>query len=217
MDSTAHATRRIPRNRRAARARSRSISLVSVSLLAALMMGSWRTQATPAVVPMLGAHTLVTQPDKIGHSPAVSQALTTQASGSSLLVLNAGFVDNDAPPVDSYGNTWKRVGRTSYRGYEGRFDVKAYVVAQARGGASHTISLAKPGHPQGEITAPFIEIRDAGVLADMAQNYPAPSTVERAVAKLARVANRLADNTHSTGSNASMTSGARSPLPGRLR
>lgn len=124
-------------------------------------------------IPALGAHTLLVHAQGRGTSPAISSPVATQAHGSSLLVLVGGYASNAAMPTDSYANTWHRVGRgVVYDGYESRFDVRAYIVAAASGGAAHTVSLAKQGSPSGEVSMPFLEIRHAGVLQDAAQNYP---------------------------------------------
>lgn len=127
---------------------------------------------------VLGAHTLLTHPNGLGVSPAVSASITTQPSGSALLVLAGGYADNATRPSDNYANAWKRVGRTAvYNGYGNSFDVRAYLAMPARGGANHRFSLLKNAHPVGEITVPVIEIRNAAKLQDVAQNYPAPGLV----------------------------------------
>ncbi len=149
-------------------------------------------QPLPQLVPELGAHTLLAQADGRGVSPAVSVPINTQPAGSSLLILNGGFASNTALPTDSYSNSWRQQGgRAIYDGYEGRFDVKAYVALSARGGQGHTASIVKGGNAAGEITMPFIEIRHADVLQDVARNYPEPGVVERASGKFARALRRL--------------------------
>jgi hypothetical protein len=129
--------------------------------------------------PQLGAHTLLVQSEGLGASPAITDPIDTQASGSSLIVFNGGYAANAAPPEDSYANRWKLLGgRVPYgNGYGDRFDVRAYVALSARGGAHHTVSLDKAGYAAGEISVPFIEVRQAGVLQDVAQNYPPPGPV----------------------------------------
>jgi hypothetical protein len=124
----------------------------------------------------LGAHTLLTQPEGLGTSPAVTEAVATQPAGSSLIVFNGGYSSNSARPVDSYANHWKQLGGDVPfgNGYGDRFNVKAYVALSAKGGPAHTVSIAKQGYAAGEISLPFIEIRQAGVLQDVAQNYPQP-------------------------------------------
>ncbi|MGA9421300.1 MAG: hypothetical protein WBW61_02995 [Rhodanobacteraceae bacterium] len=121
----------------------------------------------------LGAHTLLWQGYDAGTSPAITDPVDTQPSGSSLIVFNAGFTSNTDAPTDNYSNTWMQLGDpVFYRGYDDRFDVKAYVSLVASGGNGHTVSIVKNGQADGEITVPFIEIRNAGVLEDVAQNYP---------------------------------------------
>lgn len=129
------------------------------------------TQDT-AVPATLGAHTLLWQENFSGVSPAVTDPVTTQASGSSFIVFNAGFASNDTPPTDNKNNAWVLLGEpVVYDGYGGAFDVKAYLSLQGHGGAGHRVSIVKNGTAEGEITIPFIEIRDGAVLQDWAQNY----------------------------------------------
>jgi hypothetical protein len=128
--------------------------------------------------PALGAHTLLTHSEGMGVTPAVSSPINTQAEGSSFIVLNGGYVKNAVGPVDSYANRWKRVGdNVVFRGYDGAFDVTAYVALAGKGGSGHSVRIDKSGYPVGEITVPFVEVTHAGVLKDMAQNYPAPGLV----------------------------------------
>lgn len=132
----------------------------------------------PQTVPAPGAHTLLTHSEGMGVSPAVSSPIDTQPADSTFLVLNGGYVKNAGAPVDSYGNRWKQVGDSVvFRGYDGAFDVTAYVALAGKGGSGHTLRIDKSGYPVGEITVPFVEITHAGVLKDMAQNYPAPGLV----------------------------------------
>ena len=127
------------------------------------------------VAPALGGHTLLAQSEGLGISPAVTEPVDTQHSGSTLIVFNGGYSSNDASPTDSYANHWKQLGRTvPYgNGYGDRFDVKAFIALAAKGGAHHTVSFAKPGNAVGEMSVPFIEIKQAGVLKDVVQNYAA--------------------------------------------
>ncbi|MCW8807810.1 MAG: hypothetical protein OQK79_06810 [Rhodanobacter sp.] len=156
--------------------------------------------------PVLGAHTLLAQADGRGVSPAVTAPITTQHDGSSLLVLSGGFASNAASPTDTYSNTWTQQGDSVvYDGYEGRFDVKAYVSLSARGGRGHAVSIAKNGNATGEITIPFIEIMHADVLQDVAENYPAPRVADRVSGKVARILRRL--TLADPGPTVSLTSG----------
>ena len=164
--------------------RNRVASSCRQATMAALLIaGAGATQASdtaPAVqaVPSLGAHALLTHSEGMGVSPAITSPIDTQSTGSSLIVLNGGYAGNADKPVDSYANRWKRVGDTVvYNGYSGAFTVSAYTAVSAKGGAGHTVSIAKRANPTGEISVPFIEVMHAGVLQDMAQNYPAPGLV----------------------------------------
>jgi hypothetical protein len=127
----------------------------------------------------LGSHTLLAHEDGNGPSVATTAPIVTAASGSTLLAFSAGYTDNNLPPTDNYANTWTQLGvPVIYRGYNGEFDVTAYLVLQASGGAGHSVSIVKNNVPAGEITVPFIEIRDAGAgaLQSVAVNYPPASS-----------------------------------------
>ncbi len=138
------------------------------------------TDARPHVQPssLLGNHTLLAQSEGMGTSPAVTDPITTQPTGSALIVFNGGYSGNSARPVDSYSNKWKQLGSsvTYGNGYDG-FNVKAYVALSAKGGPNHTVSIVKNANAVGEISVPFIEVRQAGVLQDVAQNYAAAGLV----------------------------------------
>ncbi|MEO5559412.1 MAG: hypothetical protein ABIO49_06365 [Dokdonella sp.] len=125
----------------------------------------------------LGSHTLLAHEDGNGPPIATTAPITTAVSGSALIAFSAGYTDNDQPPIDSESNAWEPLGNpVVYRGYNGEFNVKAYLALHATGGAAHTVTIAKNGVPAGEITIPFIEIRQAGTLQSAAHNYPAAST-----------------------------------------
>lgn len=126
----------------------------------------------------LGSHTLLGQEDGSGANPAVTTAIDTQRDGSSFVVFNAGYAVNTRSPTDNKGNAWMQLGPAIvYRGYDGAFDVKAYAALAARGGTGHAVSIVKNGRPQGELTLPFVEIRNAPILQDFVQNYPAAGPV----------------------------------------
>jgi hypothetical protein len=132
-----------------------------------------QTQSQAVNSPILGRHTLLAQSEGLGASPAITEPVDTQPVGSTLLVFNGGYSSNDADPTDNYGNRWKALGpAVPYgNGYGDRFDVKAYIALAAKGGARHTVSIVKRGDAVGEISIPFIEIRQAGVLKDVSQTY----------------------------------------------
>lgn len=162
-------------------------------------------RAEQVSVPVLGAHTLLVQTDGAGATPAVTASLATQPNGSALLVLNGGYTSNAEGPTDSYANTWSKLGKTVvFGGYGGRFNVKAYLALPAHGGSDHSISIVKHGNEGGEISVPVIEIRNAGVLQDMAQNYPSPSLTGKYYDKLARAFGRSG---HSPTDGPTLTSG----------
>jgi hypothetical protein len=140
--------------------------------------GANAPSALPQNAPVLGAHTLLTHSEGEGVSPAVTAPIETQPTGSTFIVLNGGYAKNGNRPVDNYANRWKRVGgHVVFNGYGGAFDVSAYIALAGKGGTGHTVRIDKSGYPEGEITVPFIEVRNAGVLQDMVQNYPSPALV----------------------------------------
>jgi hypothetical protein len=169
---------------------ARKIPAAMTALLLALGMGGTasvhsRDGAAGAQVSSLGAHILLAQPDGEGSNPAVAGPIRTQDADSALLVLVGGYASNASVPSDNYANTWVQQGHgITYRGYNGRFTTAAYVALAAKGGKNHRVTLAKDGAPSGEITAPFVEIRHAGVLQGFATRYAVPGVVERLGQKL---------------------------------
>ncbi|MBP8176630.1 MAG: hypothetical protein KAX77_02595 [Xanthomonadales bacterium] len=123
--------------------------------------------------PTIGVHTLLGIEDGSGSDPETTSAINTQASGSSLVTFTAGYSNNTGGPSDSEGNTWTHAGTEVYTGYGGQFDVRGYYVEVAVGDTGHTVTFQADGTPAGEMTIPFIEIRNAGKLVQVAQNYPA--------------------------------------------
>ena len=121
----------------------------------------------------LGEHTMLKVGEGDGISPAVTSPITTQSSGSSLIVFESSYTGNLTLPADTYRNSWTQVGDSVfYIPYGEAFAVTGYVSLLATGGFGHTVSFDKPAYPSGEITVPFIEVRNAGVLQDVVQNYP---------------------------------------------
>jgi hypothetical protein len=127
----------------------------------------------PAPSSSLGAHTLQTQSEGLGASPVITQPIATQRVDSALIVFNGGYLSNTSGPEDNYGNHWKQLGNDVPfgNGYGDRFNVKAYVALNAKGGSDHTVSFVKNGYAAGEISVPFIEIKHAGVLQNVSQSY----------------------------------------------
>ena len=135
--------------------------------------------STASATSSLGQHTLLWHEDGNGPSTAITQPITTQAQGSFLVAFNAGFVSNNSTPTDNKGNTFRPLGDPAiYRGYDGRFNVKAYFVQAAHGGSGHQVSIVKNGVPAGELTLPFIEVTNAGTnMPIVAASYPASGSV----------------------------------------
>lgn len=126
----------------------------------------------------LGAHVLLWHEDGAGPSVALTPAVNTQASGSSLIAFSAGYASNNLGPTDNKGNQWQPLGPpVVYRGYNGVFNVKAYRVNAAAGGNGHILSIVKNGAPSGEITLPFVEVKQSAALHAVAQNYPLAASI----------------------------------------
>jgi hypothetical protein len=152
----------------------------AVGALWVTVAGCVPAQGAPgAPTASLGAHTLQTQSEGLGTNPVITEPITTQPHGSSLIVFNGGYSSNALDPIDSYGNHWKQLGNDVPfgNGYGDRFNVKAYVALAAKGGPGHTVTFIKNGNAQGEISVPFVEIKDAGVLKDVSQTYAPTGTV----------------------------------------
>jgi hypothetical protein len=121
----------------------------------------------------LGAHTLLGQEDGLGANPAVTAPIDTAANGSSFVAFSAGYASNTLGPTDNFGNVFAPLGSpVVYDGYNGQFDVKAYLVLDGQGGPGHRASIVKNGVPTGELTLPFVEIRNGQRLQDVQRNYP---------------------------------------------
>lgn len=161
--------------------------VVAVVLAIAVAVGRGETPVRAARPPdperaTLGVHVLVGQEEERAAAIARTPPLATEAEGSTLLAFVAGHVGNHLGPVDNLGNRWLPFGEpVVYNGYGGRFDVRAYMVADARGGPEHRIWVEKPGNPAGELTLPVVEVRHADRLVDAAQRYaPRGSLLESA-------------------------------------
>ena len=151
--------------------------LVAVMLAVLLSLACGRERYPEPATPepgraALGAHTLVGQENGRAEAVAQTPPLVTAAGGSSFVAFSAGFAANTAGPTDNKGNTWQPFGEpVVYKGYDGRFDVKAYLVLDGQGGPGHRVAIAKQGEPAGELTMPVVEIRNGTRLVDAARNY----------------------------------------------
>ncbi|MEX1827192.1 hypothetical protein [Luteibacter sp. CQ10] len=142
--------------------------------LAAMAMASPTLAATPP--PALGGHVFLGQAEGLGENPAVTPGVGTHENGSVFIVFNAGYASNDARPTDTYGNTWKPLGKpVTYEGYDA-FNVKAYYAIGGKGGPEHRVSLDKPGNARGELSLPFVEVMHATRAPQVVQVYAPPSS-----------------------------------------
>ena len=148
---------------------------IVASVLAWWMLDRAGNRQSPRQRTQLGAHALVGQLDTRADAIARTPGLDTARRGSSFLVFAGGFASNDAIPTDTYGNRWSLLKPPEvYRGYDGRFDLRAYLVLDAKGGPGDVVEMAKPGEPKGELTLVMVEARNAGRLVDVARTYPEP-------------------------------------------
>jgi hypothetical protein len=129
-----------------------------------------RVIPAPATLPALGAHTLLGQPDSSGANPGVTPAINTE-SGSALIVFLSGYTSNSGPPTDTYANTWPLDSSQFYLPYGTAFQVRAYAKINAAGGNGHQITFNKIDVPAGELTIPFIEVRNVSSIAQRTLNY----------------------------------------------
>lgn len=122
---------------------------------------------SPAAAPTFGAHSLVYNRDGVSVAPLVTDALTTQAAGSTLLVcVGRGGLSNHRVPTDNKGNAFQQIGAAHpYTNWSGS-GTALYACAAAAGGAGHQITIAKPA-PSDETTATVIEIAGGGVIRDV--------------------------------------------------
>ena len=122
---------------------------------------TFTTPAQDSAIPQLGAHVLLTQDEALGTPLATTPAITTQASGSSLLAISMGWNVNFAAPFDSYNNAWTPLGaRNLYAG--GDFYTAMWMVPAGSGGNGHTLSFNKNGRPAGEISMALMEVINGG-------------------------------------------------------
>jgi len=137
-----------------------------------------RAEPTPAPArPALGAHVLVGQEDVVAPPEVRTPPLHTAAQGSSFVAVVGGFIANAQRPRDSLGNAWTPFGApVVFHGYGERFDTRAYLALDGRGGADHVVTLAKPARPGGESSLVLVEARNAPRLVDAAQVYAEKGT-----------------------------------------
>ena len=131
--------------------------------------GNWSATASDGIVlstgsaedAHLGAHVLYAQNDTVGTTPAITPAITTQTSGSTLLALSMGWYRNFAAPVDSFGNTWTQAsGPHIY--FNENFYTAVWTAPSAAGGSGHTLRFDKDDYPAGEISMALIEVTQGG-------------------------------------------------------
>jgi len=118
---------------------------------------------TTSTNPQLGAHVLLAQNEFAGTNPAITPAINTQTTGSSLLAISMGWLSNLSTPIDNFSNTWTSMsGPNIY--FSPEFYTALWAVPLAQGGNNHTVSFAKDAYPAGEISTAFIEVKNGGIV-----------------------------------------------------
>lgn len=134
----------------------------------ARMPGRRAVTAAAVLAPALGEHVLAYDALTTGSSPKTTAAITTQASGSTILVGVAWgeLATNINTPTDSKGNAYTQIG-TSHT-YTNWTDsgTTLYRCLNATGGASHTFSVTKTGYTTDEVTLTVVEVKNGGVVQD---------------------------------------------------
>lgn len=121
--------------------------------------------------PALGGHTLLTQDQGQGTSPATTAPITTQARASTVFALSMGFNRNFLTPTDSFDNRWSLIGEQNpYAGDQ--FYTAMWSVVGAKGGSGHRLSVTKPGDPVDEISLAFVEVANGSAIKNAVYAYP---------------------------------------------
>lgn len=146
---------------------TRALSRALVGQSLTTTAGTVGTSTAAGTVPTLGASTVKWNYLEQGVDPTSTDPITTQASGSSILVVQANWVTNSGPaPTDNYGNTYTRVGsRIAYDLYI-NYGIDVWVCENAVGGANHVVTVQQNGTPDQELTVYVIEVMRAGALTD---------------------------------------------------
>ncbi len=125
---------------------------------------------------ILGAYTFFNQYDGDGSSPATTDPITTQASGSSFLAFYAGYTSNNQTPTDNKSNTYALLDTAVYLGFGGQFNLKVYTANAGAGGSVHTVSVVKNGTTTGEIVIFFGEVTGSSRLTTWHTSYGSTGT-----------------------------------------
>lgn len=135
---------------------------------APMMASMMRRSIGQSVVPLLGAHTLAYDALTTGSSPKTTGSITTQASGSTILVGVAWgeLATNINTPTDSKGNTYTQVGTSHTYTNWLTSGTTLYRCFNATGGAGHTVSVTKTGYATDEVTLTVVEVKNGGVIQD---------------------------------------------------
>lgn len=117
--------------------------------------------------PALGAHDLVYHRNGVSVAPLPSSAMTTRASGSTLLAcVGRGVQSSHRLPTDNKGNAFVQIGSAHTYTNWPTSGTALYGCLGAAGGAGHVVTAAKPD-PADETTLSVVEIAGGGVLADV--------------------------------------------------
>jgi len=120
--------------------------------------------------PRLGAHTLAFHRYGGNAAPLTTDALTTQATGSTLLVcVGRGDLSAVSLPRDNKGNSpYQQLGSAHPYTLWNSSGTALYTFPSAAGGTSHTFTTDTP--PGDEITMAVVEVTTGGVIKDYQWN-----------------------------------------------
>lgn len=117
--------------------------------------------------PTLGAHALVF--DRLGEaaSSLPTPSVSVRANASTLLAcVGRGRLADDAPPTDSAGNVYDRLGAAHTYTLWPDSGTALYACMQARGVNGQVIAVPKPSGDD-EVTLSVVEVANAGVVRDV--------------------------------------------------
>jgi len=126
----------------------------------------------------IGAHSLVYHRQQVppADSPLSTAGLTTQASGSTFLLVALTIQDSNSEDgfdhvADNKSNTWTQVGTTQSFWGGGAF-LRVFRCVGGTGGSNHVFSLYKTSqYPDYEATLCVVEVTGAGAVDDFEQAY----------------------------------------------
>lgn len=113
--------------------------------------------------PGVGAHAIVFQRNYGGQTSIATPALSTSASGSTLIVgVGRGVFSAFTPPTDNKGNTFQQLGAAQRYTRYSDSGTAIYAVPGAQGGGGHVLRSTMPASD--EITMGVVEVKGTKVV-----------------------------------------------------